>query len=292
MFGEAEWWAITLSTFAGLSTAVGGAIAVIKRPDDSLLAFLLGTAIGVMFILSAVEMWIHNAMENGWASITAAVLVGVLVYQCLQPLLPDFNGDHHTSSISTSTSTSISGATDGCTSLPSNPIRRSPRLASKHSITNDPSLSLKPAELLRLGLLMAVTMTLHNLPEGCAVAFASFTDFGPMMALAIALHNIPEGIVVAAPVYAATGSRTKAIGLAVASGLSEPLGALLALVAIRPFLTEQRLQYVLAVVGGIMIAVCGLELWPEARKCRSDDRLLMGIACGAGLMGWTLWFGI
>lgn len=285
MFGEAEWWALTLSTFAGLSTAIGGAIAVIKRPDDSLLAFLLGTAIGVMFILSAVEMWIHNAMENGWASITAAVLVGVLIYQCLQPLLPDFDGDNHTS-------TSTSGAADGSISLPSNSIRRSTRLASKHSTTNDPSLTLKPAELLRLGLLMAVTMTLHNLPEGCAVAFASFTDFGPMMALAIALHNIPEGVVVAAPVYAATGSRTKAIGLAVVSGLSEPLGALLALVVIRPFLTEQRLQYVLAVVGGIMIAVCGLELWPEARKCKSDDRLLMGIACGAGLMGWTLWFGI
>ena len=39
---------------------------------------------------------------------------------------------------------------------------------------------------------MAVTMTLHNLPEGFAVAFAAFTDFGPVMALAIAIHNIPE----------------------------------------------------------------------------------------------------
>jgi ZIP family zinc transporter len=44
---------------------------------------------------------------------------------------------------------------------------------------------------------MAVTMTLHNLPEGFAVAFASFTDFGPLMALAVALHNIPEGLIVA-----------------------------------------------------------------------------------------------
>lgn len=32
--------------------------------------------------------------------------------------------------------------------------------------------------LIRLGLLMAVTMTLHNLPEGFAVAFASFTEIG------------------------------------------------------------------------------------------------------------------
>jgi zinc transporter ZupT len=37
------------------------------------------------------------------------------------------------------------------------------------------------------------------------------------MALAIALHNIPEGIIIAAPIYAATGSRWKAMALATAS---------------------------------------------------------------------------
>lgn len=76
---------------------------------------------------------------------------------------------------------------------------------------------LRAAELLRLGLLMALTMTLHNLPEGFAVAFSSFTDFGPYMALAIALHNVPEGVIVAAPVFAATGSRWKAMATALAS---------------------------------------------------------------------------
>ena len=50
----------------------------------------------------------------------------------------------------------------------------------------------KSASLLRLGMLMAITMTLHNLPEGFAVAFSAMTDFGPIMAIAIAVHNIPE----------------------------------------------------------------------------------------------------
>lgn len=121
----------------------------------------------------------------------------------------------------------------------------------------------RAAELMRLGVLMAITMTLHNAPEGFAVgvtlgplhaqatafvgrtrpcrlpcmpsaarkmltsarallsgmqvAFASFTDFGGIMALAIAVHNIPEGVIVAAPVYAATGSRWAAVGIALAS---------------------------------------------------------------------------
>ena len=70
---------------------------------------------------------------------------------------------------------------------------------------------------LRLGILMCITMTAHNMPEGFAVAFSAYTHFGPLMAVAIALHNIPEGIIIAAPIYAATGSRARALGWASAS---------------------------------------------------------------------------
>ena len=88
----------------------------------------------------------------------------------------------------------------------------------KEDLATDPSLSShtrsETAGYLRLGFLMALTLTLHNLPEGFAVAFTSYTSLGPTMTLAIALHNIPEGIVIAAPIFAATGSRWMAIGLA------------------------------------------------------------------------------
>ena len=139
---------------------------------------------------------------------------------------------------------------------------------------------------------MAFTMTLHNLPEGFAVAFSAFTDFGPIMAAAIAVHNIPEGVIVAAPVYAATGSRWKAVAIATASGLSEPLGAVIALVAARPVMAQSMLHYILAFVGGIMAAVCVLELWPEGRKCKADRQLVAGVAVGATVMAWTLWIGV
>ncbi|KAG2485956.1 hypothetical protein HYH03_015399 [Edaphochlamys debaryana] len=151
------------------------------------------------------------------------------------------------------------------------------------------SKAAKAARMLRLGLLMAVTMTLHNLPEGFAVAFSAFTDIGPVMALAIALHNIPEGVIVAAPIYAATGSRARAVGIATASGLSEPLGALLSLVLLRPFFSLERLHYLLAFVGGVMLAVCAIELWPEGRNCRNDRAFAAGVVGGSVVMGWTLW---
>ncbi|PSC70200.1 pyruvate kinase [Micractinium conductrix] len=354
-FTPEEQWALTLTTFAGLSTSVGAVFAIIKQPDDALLALLLGNAIGVMFLLSVAEMWIHNAMGNGWPEITIAFGLGALLYQVAQPFIPDFGTHHHDhhhpepldklwldepaghkhslpspgrmerqesngggggslperrtrggSGSGTMASPAVadllpdaalsssrrdagrptsSGGSSGGSSAVGVPLG----LANGGSDGGTGKASrLRPQQLLRLGVLMSVTMTLHNLPEGFAVAFASFTDFGPIMAAAIAIHNIPEGVIVAAPMYAATGSRWKALGLATASGLSEPLGALLALLLVKPFLTEARLHYILGFVGGLMAAVSVLELWPEARKCRHDRRMYTGIALGMLVMGSTL----
>lgn len=85
----------------------------------------------------------------------------------------------------------------------------------------------------------------------------------------------------------------QALGIATASGLSEPLGALLALLVFKPFVKSlAALDYVLAATGGIMLAVCVLELWPEGRRCGRDGRLLAGMLLGAAVMGWTLWIGV
>lgn len=108
-----------------------------------------------------------------------------------------------------------------------------------------------------------------------------------------ALHNIPEGLVIAAPLYAATGSKLQAVGMTAASGLSEPLGALLALLVFKPFVHSlAQLDYVLAVTGGVMLAVCVLELWPEGRRCGQDAKLLQGTLLGTIIMGWTLYVGV
>lgn len=227
---------------------------ILRKPNDSHLAFLLGIAIGVMMSLSFFELWLHNCIQHGMVPVTSAVAGGALLYRLVQPLLPE---------------------------------------VSMHVSANaDKSSISRSAELLRLGLVMAVTMTLHNFPEGFAVAFSSLTDFGPTMALAIAIHNIPEGIIVAAPVYAATGSRWKALGMAALSGISEPLGALIALLSVRPIISEDALHIVLAIVGGIMGAVCVLELWSEGKKCRSDKNLSLGILFGTVIMGSTLLLGV
>ena len=322
--------ALAWSTLAGLATFLGGLLAVIKRPEAGLLAFLLGTAIGVMATLSVLELFIQNAVDNGAVPVALCAAAGGATYVLLEPLLPHFEAPTGAPS-----KPGLSRAADGAARGASGAggggdigggkasgsealvapqagrvTRRSEAAAAGAAQQQQqqqvqqgppPSTSLAPdgadlspeAEarrhnLLRLGFLMAVTMTLHNLPEGFAVAFASLTDFGPVMALAVAVHNVPEGLIVAAPIYAATGSRRTALLTALVSGLSEPVGAAIALAFIKPFLTPLRLQLMLAYVGGIMTAVCYLELLPEGRKCGKNGHLVRGALAGGILMAATL----
>ena len=278
MFDAADRYALLLSLLAGLATTVGGLIAVWRKPDQKLLAFLLGTAVGVMATLSVVELYVKNVLENGFVGITLATACGAMVYVVLEPLLPKAEV------------LEARVAADAVDVPNPGPGRTATERA--EAAVAVLSSKMSKARLMRLGLLMAITMTLHNLPEGFAVAFSSYTSVGPVMAAAIGVHNVPEGIIVAAPVFAATGSRRRALAMATVSGLSEPAGALLALCFIKPYLTPTLLQYLLASTGGMMSAVCAIELLSEGRKCRENGALARGVIVGTAVMLGTLYAGV
>ena len=93
---------------------------------------------------------------------------------------------------------------------------------------------------------------------------------GLLVALVLALHNLPEGIAVAAPVYAATGSRAKALGWATASGLTEPLGALLAAGLVAWVIPPALFGIVYELVAGMMVFLALDELLPGAWRYQTD----------------------
>lgn len=281
MFDAADRYALLLSLIAGLATTVGGLIAVWRKPDQKLLAFLLGTAVGVMATLSVVELYVKNVLENGFVGITLATACGAMVYVVVEPLLPKAEVLEARGGLADAVGTAGPGGRTATDGDPESTVE-------KHGLSS----KMSKARLMRLGLLMAITMTLHNLPEGFAVAFSSYTSVGPVMAAAIGVHNVPEGIIVAAPVFAATGSRKRALLMATVSGLSEPAGALLALCFIKPYLTPLLLQYLLASTGGMMSAVCLIELLPEGRKCRENGALARGVLVGTAVMLGTLYVGV
>ena len=253
---------LMLSLLAGLSTGIGGVLSVVRMPGARALAALLGLAAGVMGYLAVVEMWIDNALEHAApVRTTLMFLVGAAAFLALEPLLPE---------------PAVGAAVAGGTGQRNGTRTRAHADGGKQR-----------QRLLRLGVLMAVTMTLHNLPEGFAVGVAALTDSGPLIAMGIGLHNIPEGVVIAAPIYAATGSRLRAVGAALASGLSEPLGAAAALALVRASgasVDEAALHALLAAVGGLMFAVCAVELLPEARQCGAPAHMWGGIAAGVLLI--------
>lgn len=88
----------------------------------------------------------------------------------------------------------------------------------------------RPRNLRRTAILLTLGISLHNFPEGIAtyVTASNNLELGMGVALAVALHNIPEGLAVAGPVYAATGSRSKAVFGPGFSGMAEILGGVLA----------------------------------------------------------------
>lgn len=83
----------------------------------------------------------------------------------------------------------------------------------------------------RSGVLIALAIAAHNLPEGLATFLSAVSDprAGLAVAVAIALHNIPEGIAVAAPVYGASGSRARAVAIAGVAGALAAGGGTMAL---------------------------------------------------------------
>ena len=138
--------------------------------------------------------------------------------------------------------------------------------------------------------LTAIALAIHNFPEGLAmgVAVLDSAQYGVVLMAAIALHNIPEGIAVAAPIQAGNGGRLKATMIAMATGLTEPLGALFALLVLGSILTPLMVGCSLAFVGGIMTVVAYKELIPQAMEQNRPKHMIVGAVFGAAVMQMSL----
>lgn len=129
-------------------------------------------------------------------------------------------------------------------------------------------LEEKGSSLYKLGIISAIVLICHNLPEGIITFLTTETDFklGLKIAIAITLHNIPEGICIAVPIYYSTKRVGKAIATTLISGLSEPLGAILAYLFLYKYITTDILNIIFIIVAGIMIALAINEILKESIK--------------------------
>ena len=136
-----------------------------------------------------------------------------------------------------------------------------------------------------VGILSAVAITFHNIPEGI-ITYIGYVDnpvIGLTLALGIAVHNIPEGLSVALPVYYATKNRGKAFLWSLVSGLAEPLGAFLCMLFLQKWVNNYIFGFLFGLTGGIMTHISIYELIPtgisfDCEKNYTTTAMLCGIA--------------
>ena len=141
------------------------------------------------------------------------------------------------------------------------------------------------ARTLRRTWLFVFAIALHNLPEGLAIGVA-FAGTDPVRAAAlatgIAIQDVPEGLVVAVALLAAGYRRSLAVGLGMASGLVEPVGAVLGAAAIGQ--SALLLPWGLGFAAGAMLFVISHEIIPESHRKGHEAWATGGLMLGFVLM--------
>ena len=137
--------------------------------------------------------------------------------------------------------------------------------------------------------MLALAVTIHNLPEGMAVGvvFAGESQGLSLSAalavsIGIAIQNIPEGAIISMPMHAEGNSRMKSFLIGTLSGVVEPIGsvAILLLASV----LGVALPYLLAFAAGAMMYMVVEELIPETAQGTHTNLSTIGFAIGFVMM--------
>ncbi|MFC1733903.1 zinc transporter ZupT [candidate division KSB1 bacterium] len=258
-------FAFSLTLFAGLSTGIGSALAFFaKKTNTKFLSISLGFSAGVMIYVSFVEIFfkarisLAESMTDKWAYVTTvgSFFLGIFIIAIIDKFIPSAENPHEIRMV--------------------------------EDINKDKTIQNK--KLMRMGLFTALAIAIHNFPEGLATFTAALNDpsLGIAIAVAIAIHNIPEGIAVSVPIYYATGSKKRAFWNSFASGLAEPVGALIGYLILMPFLSPVVFGVLFAAVAGIMVFISIDELLPAAREYGEHHLSIYGLIFGMVIMAVSL----
>ncbi len=255
------WFAFLLTLFAGLSTGVGSCIAFFAKKDNKkFLSVSLGFSAGVMIYVSMIEIFVKakdalvaelGNVTGNWATVLS-FFGGMLLISIIDKFIPAEHNPHEVISPDTDTA--------------------------------------KTGKLMRMGVFTAISIAIHNFPEGLATFVSALQEpeLAIPVAAAIAIHNIPEGIAVSVPIYHATGSKKKAFLYSFLSGLSEPVGALVGWTLLMPLMSDVVFGIIFAGVAGIMVFISFDELLPAAREYGEHHMSMDGLIAGMVVMAMSL----
>lgn len=265
MDGNNLMFAFSLTLIAGLATGIGSLLSLLtKRTSRVFLSVSLGFSAGVMIYISFAEIYVESRhllvsalgeKTGSWLNI-CGFFSGIILIGLIDKLIPFKENPHEIHTIEEMDGTS----------------------------------EAHKSNLMRVGLLSAFAIAIHNFPEGIATftTALNYPKLGIPIAFAIALHNIPEGIAVAVPVFYATGSKRRAFKISFLSGLSEPIGALIGYVFLSKFINDTTFGFVFASIAGIMVYISLDELLPTAREFGEHHLSIYGLVLGMAVMAISL----
>lgn len=264
--------AFLLTFLAGMATSLGAVVPFfIRRNGKAVLSAVLGFSAGVLIYLSLSGLMgeareilssVYGEHKGGLVA-AAAFFAGVIIIS----LADKISGSCH--------SFHTHGHDNG----------------EEHSHRHDDDHEHNE-KLLRAGIFTAITLSIHNLPEGFAVFMSALKEpaMAVPMAIAVAVHNVPVGIAIAMPVYFATRSKTKAFLYTFLTGLTELVGAVLGYAIFSANLSESLFGIVFALAAGIMIFLSFDELLPAAHRQGMPHLPIYGLFVGMAAMAITLVF--
>ena len=307
---------VTLISGAG-GTGLGGLIgALFKSESNRTISLLLAFAGGVMTamvcfdLLAEAEEAASQVTEHGVLLVILAVALGVAVVYLLNHLIdrktrkevshtadadhPETHDDidelvhadhlnmhkrHHDSKLSLF----VAGVVMACAIALHN-IPEGMTIGASFAVSSD--------LMWGTGMIMAVLIGLHNIPEGMAVGVvyagylagnAQISAAGALaLALGIAIQNLPEGAIISMPLHAEGMGKGRAFADGVLSGIVEPIGAVLTVLAAK--MIVPALPYLLSFAAGAMLYVVVEELIPEMSQGRHSNIGTICFALGFGLM--------
>jgi ZIP family zinc transporter len=246
-------WGI-LIPFLGTTVGAGCVFFMKKSMGDGIQRALTGFAAGVMVAASVWSLLIpaieQSAALGKWSFVPAAVgfWIGVLFLLLLDHVIPHLHRN--------------SEKAEG------------------------------PRSRLQKTTMLVLAVTLHNIPEGMAVGVvyagylsgsAQITAAAALaLSLGIAIQNFPEGAIISMPLRAEGMRKLKAFAGGVLSGVVEPVGAVLTILAAE--LVVPALPYLLSFAAGAMLYVVVEELIPEMSEGRHSDIGTVFFAVGFSVM--------
>jgi len=245
---------LSYAAFIGLIVGAGGTAGgacltlLIKTAKRRLCAALMGLSGGIMLCTVFLDMLPHSVEHAEWYVALIGAAVGVFVMFLVTKLIPHIDSSEY---------------------------------------DDDVISDIKSKNIARSGMLLAVGIAIHNLPQGIAIGSGVSSGIVFALAVLLLLHNIPEGMAMAIPLKVGNVAWTKILLIALLAALPTVIGALIG--AAMASVSETFISASIAFAAGAMLYLTVKEIIPQAFGMEKSAFTFIFLMIGAVIGGIVVW---